>query len=206
MHELFHPFVSDVTLTGNIQQDVVTVLLHHGYARIAGHVARVAAEARRLAARFGVDEAQAATAAWLHDVGAVVANGQRAAICHAFAIEVLPEEEDAPFILHQKLSALMAREIWAIQDDATLSAIACHTTLKTDASLVDKVVFVADKIQWDQPGEPPYLEALLATLDHSLDAAAFCYLDHLWQQRDRLQVIHPWLVAAYRELALRFPR
>ena len=202
MYQLFHPFVSSVALSGCVRPDVTAVLLHHGYPRIAGHVARVATEARWLAARFGADEAQAETAAWLHDVSVVVPNEQRAGICHALDIDVLPEEAEAPFILHQKLSAAIAREIWGITDDAVLSAISCHTTLKADASLLDRVVFVADKIQWDQPGTPPYLESLLAALDQSLDAAAFCYLAYLWQQRGRLRVIHPWFVAAYRQLSV----
>ena len=206
MHHLFHPFVGDVTLSGRLQPDVTAVLLHHGYPQIAGHVARVAGEARRLAARFSADEGQAETAAWLHDVSAVVPNEQRIGICQALAIDVLPQEAEAPFILHQKLSAAMARQIWGISDEAVLSAIGCHTTLKAEASLLDKVVFLADKIEWDQPGEPPYLETLLAALDHSLDAAAFRYLDYLWQQRDRLRVVHPWFVAAYHQLARRFDR
>lgn len=191
-----------VTISGNVPLDVRAVLLQHGYPRIAGHVARVAAEARRLAARFGAGESQAETAGWLHDIGGVVPNGERVSLCQALGIEVLPEEAAAPFILHQKLSAAMARHIWGITDEAILSAIGCHTTLQAGASLLDKVVFLADKIQWDQPGKPPYLEKLLAALEHSLDAAVFCYLDHLWQQRDRLKVVHPWLVAAYREIAL----
>jgi len=81
-----------------------------------------------------------------------------------------------------------------------LSAIGCHTTLKADASLLDKVVFIADKIAWDQPGEPPYWAELQQALDRSLDHAVFCYLDYLWQRRATLRVVHPWLVAAHQQL------
>jgi HD superfamily phosphohydrolase YqeK len=62
-------------------------------------------------------------------------------------------------------------------------------------------VFVADKIRWDQPGDPPYLEAILAAVERSLPAAAFCYLDYLWQRRETLLVVHPWLVEAHQQLA-----
>jgi len=102
-------------------------------------------------------------------------------------------------IIHQKLSVVIAREIFAIEDDAVFSAIGCHTTLKAQASLLDKIVFVADKIQWDQPGLPPYLGSLQEALLHSLDAAAFVYLDYLWQQRASLRVVHPWPRAAHEE-------
>ena len=49
---------------------------------------------------------------------------------------------------------------------------------------------------------PPYLPALTDALEHSLDAAAFVYLDWLWQQRETLRVIHPWFREAYLERAL----
>jgi HD superfamily phosphohydrolase YqeK len=65
---------------------------------------------------------------------------------------------------------------------------------------LDKVVFVADKIAWDQPGEPPYLAEILAAVERSLDAAAFCYLDYLYQRRATLRVAHPWMLAAREEL------
>ncbi len=83
-----------------------------------------------------------------------------------------------------------------------LSAIECHTTLKGNPSELDKIVFVADKIAWDQSGTPPYLDDLLAALDRSLDQAALVYLDFLWDQREQLRVVHPWMVAARAHLQL----
>ena len=61
---------------------------------------------------------------------------------------------------------------------------------------------MADKIAWDQPGDPPYLADILVALERSLDAAAFCYLDSLVQRRATLRVAHPWMLAAWGELAI----
>ena len=61
-------------------------------------------------------------------------------------------------------------------------------------------MFVADKIEWDQTGEPPYLHQITKQLDISLNHAAFEYINYLWKQRDNLRVIHPWLSDAYYEL------
>ena len=105
-------------------------------------------------------------------------------------------------ILHQKLSAILAHELFGVDDLAVLSAIGCHTTLRADATPLDKVVFLADKIAWDQSGSPPYRDALLDALTHSLDAGACVYLQHLWAQRATLPVVHPWFENAYRQLCL----
>ncbi len=157
-------------------------------------------QAGGLAERFGVSVPQAEAAGWLHDISAVIPNEKRIRAALDYGLEVLPEEEKLPMIVHQKLSALMARKLFQINDAEVLSAVGCHTTLKADASPLDKVVFVADKIAWDQIGEPPYLTDLLLALQRSLHEAAFAYLDYLWKRRETLPVIHPWVVAAHRQL------
>jgi len=185
--------------TGDIPCDAPAFLVTHACLKTATHVAAVAAEARRLAVRFGEDAEQAETAGWLHDISAVIPDENRIAAAEAFGLAVLPEERTLPMIVHQRLSAVIACELFGVRDPAVLSAIACHTTLNAGASRLDTLVFVADKIAWDQPAAPPYLPALDAALGHSLDAAAFVYLDWLWQRRHTLGVIHPWFRAAHRE-------
>ncbi len=186
--------------TGQLRQDMAAFLALHGHAATAGHCAQVAAEARRLAIRFGGDATQAEAAGLLHDISVIMPNEARIAAAHLLAVDILPEEAHFPMIIHQKLSAVLAREIFGVTDEVTLSAIGCHTTLKADATLLDKVVFIADKIKWDQAGTPPYLADLLPALGRSLDQGVFVYLDYLWQQRATLPVVHPWLVAAHAEL------
>ncbi|MBK7896632.1 MAG: bis(5'-nucleosyl)-tetraphosphatase (symmetrical) YqeK [Anaerolineaceae bacterium] len=200
MHPQLQPYFATIELTGELGRDVTAVLTHHQYPKIAGHVHRVAQEARRLASQFGADADGAETAGWLHDISAVIPNEVRVEMCAAFGIPVLPGEADFPMILHQKLSVVVARELFGVADTAVLSAIGCHTTLKAGASLLDKIVFIADKIKWDQPGEPPYLPELETAVAHNLDAACRVYLNYLWQQRASLRLIHPWFLAAYEEL------
>ncbi len=193
----------DLELTGQLLKDVSRFLAQHGHAHTATHSARVAAQARGLAERFGVSASQAEAAGWLHDISAVIPNEKRVRVALDHGIEVLPEEELLPMIVHQKLSALLARDLFGVADADVLSAVGCHTTLKVDASPLDKVVFVADKIAWDQEGRPPYLTELVTALDGSLDEAAFVYLNYLWKRRDTLPVLHPWVVAAHRQLSQR---
>lgn len=186
--------------TGHLRTDVAHFYTVHGFPETAGHCAQVAAEAKRLARQFGANEEPAEAAGLLHDISVVIPNHERIAAAEAWAVPVLGEEASFPMIIHQKLSVVIAREIFAIENASLLSAIGCHTTLKAEASLLDKIVFIADKIKWDQPGIPPYLDELKHALLHSLDAGVFVYLDYLWQQRTSLRVVHPWLIAAHREL------
>lgn len=193
-------FFTDNNLTGDFRKDIPAFLHRYDYQKTVLHCAEVAKEAARLAQRFAVDAESAEKAGWLHDVSAVIPTPERVAFAHAFNIEVLPGEVALPMILHQKLSAVLAREVFGVLDNAVLSAIECHTTLKEDASRLDKVVFLADKIAWDQPGEPPYLDKLLAALEDSLDVGTCVYLSYLWERRHTLAVIHPWLIQAYAQL------
>jgi predicted HD superfamily hydrolase involved in NAD metabolism len=181
---------------------MVALLTAHGHPKVVGHSVRVAAEARRLAQRWGLDAGAAEAAGWLHDISAIVPVDQRIALAEALGLEVLAEERAAPMIIHQKLSEAIAEQVFGVGDAAILSAIGCHTTLKSGASPLDMAVFVADKIRWDQEGDPPYLDAILLAAERSLAAAAFCYIDHLWQRRATLLVVHPWLAQAHAELAL----
>lgn len=196
------PYVELVThkFSGKLREDVYTFLVNNGCPKTAEHSLRVGDEARNIAARFGANGKSAEIAGYLHDVSAVFPNDQRIAVSRAFGIEVLPEEEVFPLIIHQKISKQMAKDIFNITDREILDAIGCHTTLKKESTLLDRVLFVADKIEWDQPGKPPYLNEIIAQLDRSLEHAAFEYIDFLWQQRQNLKVIHPWLKEAYEEL------
>lgn len=186
--------------TGDIFVDAERFLVQHGCPMTAAHSRAVADVADDLATRFGIDREAAHTAAWLHDVSAVIPDARRCEAARQWHLAILPEEAALPMILHQKLSAWMAQNVFAVGAPGVLQAIRCHTTLRAGATALDMVIFVADKIAWDQPGTPPYLDEIQKALGESLPAAAAAYLAYLWAQRDTLPVLHPWLAAAYADL------
>ncbi|MFD0620559.1 bis(5'-nucleosyl)-tetraphosphatase (symmetrical) YqeK [Paenibacillus sp. GCM10027629] len=187
-------------LSGNLRNDIVNFLRNNGCPKTAEHSIRVGNEASKIAGQFHASIASAEIAGYLHDISAVFANDVRIQVSRDLVIEVLTEEETFPMIIHQKISKEMARDIFQIHDQDILDAIGCHTTLRKNATLLDKVLFVADKIEWDQVGSPPYLNQILRQLDHLLDHAAFEYINYLWSQKEKLRVIHPWLRDAYYEM------
>ncbi|MFC6226868.1 bis(5'-nucleosyl)-tetraphosphatase (symmetrical) YqeK [Paenibacillus allorhizosphaerae] len=200
MLHVYEDQLSGFELKGNLKEDVYRFLVHGKCPKTAEHCMKVGEEAGRLARIVGTDPAAAEAAGYLHDVSAVYPNDRRIPIAIQLGIDVLPEEEVFPLIVHQKISKAMAEHIFGIKDVSILNAVGCHTTLKAHSSLLDKVLFVADKIEWDQQGTPPYITELLAQLDISLDHAAFAYIDYLCQRKETLKVVHPWLRDAHEEL------
>lgn len=193
------PLLIGLTLSGDLRRDVPAFLALHGGDK-QGHSAAVAAEARRLAERHGVDADRAEAAGWLHDISGVWPTPQRLAVARQLDLPVLPEEEAFPLVLHQKLSVVVAQRAFGVADAGVLDAIGCHTTLRPAATPLDMAVFVADKLAWDQADAPPYAAAVRAGLERSLAHGAYAFLDWQWQQRQRLGVVHPWMRAAYEDL------
>ncbi|MEM7738393.1 MAG: bis(5'-nucleosyl)-tetraphosphatase (symmetrical) YqeK, partial [Deinococcota bacterium] len=187
-------YIGHFKASGKLENDVKTLLLQHNHDHTYHHVKAVVEKAIELAHQFHGNVAKSATAAWLHDISAIIPHYERVDVAKALGLTVLPEEERFPMIIHQKLSVPISKQVFSVNDPAVLSAIECHTTLKAHASLTDKIVFVADKIAWDQAGTPPYINELQRGLEHSIDAAALAYLNYLWSLRDQLRVVHPWVM------------
>lgn len=185
------------TPTGKIENDIKAFLLKYNKEFTYKHSIRVANEARKIAKIFYEDEEKAAIAGCLHDISAIFPNEERIAVAEEFGIEILQEEREFPMIIHQKLSRVIAKEVFKVEDKEVLNAICCHTTLHKHATKMDLVLFIADKLEWDQIGTPSYLIEVKKGLEKSLEHAAFVYISYLWERKDTLKAIHPWLEEAY---------
>ncbi len=200
LRDLIISLVGGFQPTGDLGCDVASFLIQRGCPKAAEHSQRVAAESARIAAIAGEDIARAEAAGWLHDISAVFPHSERAEIACRVGLDVLAEEYAFPMIAHQKLSAVLARELFGITDPGIVGAVGCHTTLQAVAGVLDKVLFIADKVEWDGHGVSPYRDGMLRALEFSLDAEARYYLHALWELREDLPVLHPWLAAAHSEL------
>lgn len=200
LNNIFYNFIGDYEFTGDIEADTHNILIKNDRHVIAEHTIRVAKKAFEIAEEFGVDKTSARIAGFLHDISGIIPNDKRLEAANLLNIDVLPEEERLPLILHQKISRVMAQDVFGINDTYILNAIECHTTLKANASKLDMVLFIADKIEWDQKGIPPYIKEVNKGLDISLEYAAFSYLKFQWDNRANLKVLHPWLEEAYKDL------
>lgn len=165
------------------------------------HSINVAKEAFRISKLFSLSSKmtnKVVVASLLHDIGGIYPINKRVEMARKYHIELLDEELVFPLIIHQKLSSYLAKSLFDVEDEDILNAIECHTTLKANYTPIDLIVFLADKIAWDQEGQPPYLEGLLQCLNHSLEEATLYYIDYLLNHD--IKVIHPWLMEAKGEL------
>lgn len=187
-----------LTWNQGLEQDLAALLAKHQRQATLAHVRQVAEEANHLAQCFGEDSLAACFGGLLHDVSAVIPKKLHLEIARQWGVNILVEEESQPVLLHQKLSRVLALELFGVHDERILSAVGSHTTLRPGASRLDKIVFIADKIAWDQPGQPPYLAELCRGLEHSLERAALTYLEYL--QASLGFPLHPWAMGALTEL------
>lgn len=164
------------------------------------HCMEVGEYAYQLGEKYLTSPEKVSIAGYLHDISAIYPNNQRISVAQKYGIELNEAEMAFPIIIHQKISKSIAKMDFGIEDNEILSAIECHTTLKKNYSDIDLVLFVADKIKWDQEGKPPYLDGLLQALNCSLENAAYFYIDYILKHD--IKVVHPWLWDAYNQLNL----
>ena len=166
------------------------------------HVEAVADTAVCLAGVHHLDHAKTETAALLHDISVILTPQQMYELAIERNITMDPAEEKYHFLLHQRISKLIALERFGITDPEILNAVECHTTLKKNAGPYDQVVFIADKISWDQEGQPPYYETLKQLAAESLDQSCYFYIRYQFDH-NLLLMPHQWIMEAYQELKTR---
>lgn len=163
------------------------------------HVEEVARTAVWLAGIYNLEPEKAELAALMHDISAIISPQEMYELAIKRDMEIDPAEEKYHFLLHQRISKIIAMEEFGISNPDVLNAVECHTTLRKNAGMYDKIIFIADKISWDQPGVPPYYEQLKIMAAESLDKACHFYIKYQFDN-NLLLMPHKWLLEAYEEL------
>ena len=101
--------------------------------------------------------------------------------------------------MHQRISKEIAYDYFHIKDEDILSAIECHTTLKKEMNDYDKIIFLTDKLAWDQGGIPPYYQQLKEAINISLDKGCYWFISYQFETH-QLLMPHTWLLEDYEKL------
>jgi predicted HD superfamily hydrolase involved in NAD metabolism len=170
---------------------------------LAEHIEGTVVEARRLARLHGVDEERAALAAWGHDIARALSPSELLTEARRLNLAIDPVEEEAPILLHGPIAAALLSHDYGIDDTEVLAAARYHTTARAGMSTLEKVVFVADKIEGGKVRGEPTLARVRQLADDDLDAAILEHLNqHLAEAARRRWPLHPNTVAARNELLL----
>jgi predicted HD superfamily hydrolase involved in NAD metabolism len=201
MNNIFIKYTNDFVLSGDLYNDIHIFFNLNNDLRTLEHTLEVADEANCVAKLYGMDPKKVICAALLHDISNVIPISSMLEVVKELSIEVLEEELKYDRSVHQKLSKYMAQDIFGINDDEILNAIESHTTHKPYSIMIDKILFVSDKISWKLPGEHPYLQEMRKEVNRlEINKAILIYLNNIWDQRYKLKLVHPWLIKAREEL------
>jgi len=170
---------------------------------LAEHIEGTVEEARRLALLHGADEERAALAAWGHDIARALSPSELLAEARRLGLPLDPAEEQAPILLHGTVGAAILSRDYGIDDPDVLAATRYHTTARAAMSTLEKVVFLADKIEPGKLLAEPALTKVRRLADRDLDAAILeCLNQHLLEAKRRGWPLHPHTVAARNELLM----
>ncbi|MFR1671944.1 MAG: bis(5'-nucleosyl)-tetraphosphatase (symmetrical) YqeK [Candidatus Gastranaerophilaceae bacterium] len=110
------------------------------------HTLGTAECAKELAQNYNLDKEKAYTAGLLHDCAKCFTTEKLLEIIKG-NLDVEESEMLNYKTLHAPVSAYIAEKEFGVCDDEILSAIRWHTLGKTDMSLFEKIIFLADKIE-----------------------------------------------------------
>ena len=155
-----------------------------------------------LACVYDLDRQQAATAGLMHPT----AKCFKPAVLLHMAIEeglIIDEILSAnPHLLHADVSAIVARDTFAIEDKQVLNAIGDRTLGRSDISSLSCIVFLADTLEPGR-GDTASLQAL-RQISREIDKAVYLTCDYkLKKLLDSPRLIHPRLIATLNKFLIR---
>ncbi len=110
------------------------------------HVKGCEEMAEKLASRWGADVEKAREAAILHDITKKYELKEQLDFCEKYGIKIDNIEREENKLLHSKTGAAIARYEFGC-DDEVVSAIEWHTTGRSNMTLLDKIMYMADYVE-----------------------------------------------------------
>lgn len=173
-------------------------------AGLAEHVVRVVDEASRLADVHGIDKQAVRIAALGHDLMRALNNERLLGIAADQAYATEDADRMDPILMHGPLAVAVLREQYKVLDADILGAVAYHTTAHAGMTPLQKIIFIADKIEPWKRARNDALDRVAELADTDLDAAMLVYLNMMVEQAVEVGwPLHSNTIAARNELLAR---
>jgi predicted HD superfamily hydrolase involved in NAD metabolism len=145
------------------------------------HTVRVARCAEILAQRHGIDTRRARLAGMLHDLARLYPADRLVEECERRGMPIDAFERAQPVVLHARLGAALAGEMFGIDDPEILSAIRKHTVGAAAMSPLDCALYLADGLEPGRryPERGPLWQIALRDLDEAMRATIVFSCAHL---------------------------
>lgn len=165
------------------------------------HTLGVEETAVRLARAYGISEAEASTAALLHDCAKNLSEEELLQICEKEHVDLDPNSA-YPQLLHAFAAPYTAQQRFGnVFSPEILNAIRYHTTGRAEMTLLDKIIFSAD---YTEPGRKPFpgLEEARELLSKDLDQGTLYILKNTVEYLHRQNLtVHPYTMEALQNLS-----
>ena len=161
------------------------------------HTLNVGYLSAHLADVFGCDKDKALIAGALHDCAKELPLEKQTELAKEYAGDLFTEKK----LLHSPAGATFAKNEFGIEDKEILDAICYHTTGRGDMTLLEKIVYLADKIEPSRnyTDLTPIRTAAESDLDSAMRMTASAVRDKFVSQgRD----IHPMTLLMMRDLGM----
>lgn len=161
------------------------------------HTLNVGYLSAHLAGVFGCDKDKALIAGALHDCAKELSIDEQLAMAKRYTGDLFTEKK----ILHSPAGATFAKESLGIEDEEILDAICYHTTGRGNMSILEKIVYLADKIEPSRNYMDlgPIREAAEHDLDEAVRMTAAAVRDKFISQgRD----LHPVTISMMSDLGM----
>ena len=169
------------------------------------HVLGAQEAAIELARRFGQDEEKAGLAALIHDCAKCIKTEELIKIIKENNLEVSEMEMKSYKTLHAVVGPFIACKEFGICDQDILNAIRFHTIGRIGMSILEKIVFLADKIE-SKTRNPQFIEEVVKILDETNnmdEAVLFCYDATIKSLLRRKLIINPETIDVYNDLLIK---
>lgn len=163
------------------------------------HSLCVADEAVHLAEIYGCNKDNAYLAGLLHDITKNSSAEEHLKIFESFDIILSVVEKNSKKLWHAISGSAFVKEMFGIQNSEIVSAIRYHTTGKSDMTLLEKIIYVADFTSCDR--DYPDVDVMRALSRKSLEDAMIYALDYTIRElSEKGATVHPDTIDAYNYL------
>ena len=166
------------------------------------HSLCVADEAKRLANRYGVDPDSAYLAGLLHDITKNFSDEEHLNIFSKFDIILNNVEKNSTKLWHSISGSAYVKNILKIDNEEIISSIRYHTTAKSNMTLFEKLIYLADFTSKDR--SYPDVDVMRSLVDISIDEAMKYSLRYTINDLvSSNRTVHPYTLNAYNEIIIK---